>query len=864
MIESRNNSIEIFNVNGLWIGVIKSYMFWHLFASIRVAPQSNSMNIRALIDFVEDFSYGFLRGFKVLFILNRENYSSSVEIFLIKKSTARKGSLIRFRNDLIKFINYMELIGFKCLLPSKEVFHSIYKRLFRIEKIEGRYIELISILGKNRGVNKIINEMNQLGDYSGVSSKLKELSVSYPLSGPIVILLENKGLIYNILNSTKSEEVEKARMRLAFLFLFSKSAKNNMGDYLEKLLLLILGGKINRSRKIKKRRSLLLSLYERLWLVPKFILEKRDLVNIFLKIFQFIFVWFLDRSNVNLDTMISNNYSKGDIFVGYQLLNGSKVLPFFLNLNDLKRHMLIVGPSGKGKTSLAKIIINELLTKNLGNVWIIDFHGEYAYLKDLGFEVIVPAIKSSPIALNIFSPIYEELNTYGVFLANVILDLVRGKNKNFEFSPQMESALVSSIIKTISESPTNLRNPLGFLINLWNWVTDSKRIDVVNPSATFFGVVNRIRSFFSGAMASVLWVKSTNIDFEELIGKNIVIDLSELNRRGASKKDLILLVNVLLRFVMNLLYRRGVQRKKNMFLVLEEARYLVPWRLRESTADTTALEDFAVLARKYGLSLITISQSFSSISRDIVENVGTFFIFGVDSDLDNVPLPNFDVIRKSSILPPKQAIAVLTSESSIVHVEVADVDNVRGSIDVDFYREDKKFREQLNYEPIAISFDKVIQILGNEGDINKILEYTSTIEKVISEFGKCSCNLDKNRFIWLYQELEDRLYTLWKHEVGKSSTVEFQYLIDKIRDDPFIIIDSLKEILMELKDNDKIRCIECLLKTIFRSWSQFTSKEIKNIKWEIMDLAQNINREIEKSYNKPKHNPLYEKSSGVS
>jgi len=493
------------------------------------------------------------------------------------------------------------------------------------------------------------------------------------------------------------------------------------------------------------------------------------------------FITYGGREGIDLN--ISEAFARGDIHIGYQLKNGIEVLPFFLSLEDLRRHMIIIGPSGHGKTTLAKIIIKELKKKFPKiKIWIIDFHGEYTHLINEGFKLISPGSNIAPLAINIFDPQKENPETYAVFLTNLLIEAMRTTLE--PLSAQMERFLAMAIFETIKSKHGN---PITFIQNLWdlcNQLADNL------PSAvqTFHAIINRVRSLFSGVMGKVFWVKSTNINFRELLSQDIILDLSNLVRRGALKRDLALLTNVFLRYAITEILNRyeddlslALSNELDYFIIIEEGRYIVPWRRRESANETTTLEDFAVLARKYGIALCTISQSPHTLSEDLLENCGTLFIMGGEPpEIEKIPLDE-NVLRYLVTMPPREAIVKLSSLPMILHVKIR---KEAQQPNMNYFKlllnKASGFTEKLqrNYEMIKYPFEGVISSILEGKELveqkpsleSNLIKDTSEIRRIISQMTNKE---NMKEIIWEIRDFPEKLLNLLDNlETGKSELIE--------------------------------------------------------------------------------------------
>ena len=366
---------------------------------------------------------------------------------------------------------------------------------------------------------------------------------------------------------------------------------------------------------------------------------------------------------------IYEHATKGEIQIGWQLYSGERLAPFHIGIKDLRRHVLILGKTGTGKSRLARIIAEEIVRKKISKIWIFDFHKEYLDLtRKYDFEVYEPGTTRRALQVNIFDSQYEEKESYASFLTAILLETIKMRGE--EATAQMERAISYATWATVhSHNPS----PTTFLSKLYEWC---KEAEETLPSAlyTFHAVANRLKPLFSGVSKYIFWVRRSNIDISDLVNRNVIFDLSYLFKRNL-KNEIFLLVNILLRYTVMALFKWEYLLPENkpprLVLLVEEGRYLVPWRKISSSIDTTAVEDFATLARKYGLGLIIIAQSPHLISQDIISNSGTLFLMNTDIPEREYPILENEELRKYiQMMPPRHAIVKLSSASSLIHIEV--------------------------------------------------------------------------------------------------------------------------------------------------------------------------------------------------
>ncbi len=272
-------------------------------------------------------------------------------------------------------------------------------------------------------------------------------------------------------------------------------------------------------------------------------------------------------------------------------------------------HMLILGPSGMGKTWTARTLVKKLLEKGV-NIVIVDPHGEYSkYFPELR-HVVVP--KSLP---NIFE--VHELSK-----SERIHKLIRAIEPyvNQECLSEVYSALTRVYSLNLQDNPhLALKEISRFL----------------ETGSTCKILIERIREIYS----------QCNIVDIEYLSHSCIIDLSPL----LTSPDLVQLFSVL---IVDLLYtylvsRRDKSRQLSLILV-DEAYFLLASPLTE-----LIVRGF----RKFNVGIVLITQTLSSVSSDVLQNIGLFLVLGgsdayVSSLLSYLDLSKEDVEWLLGAVPP--------------------------------------------------------------------------------------------------------------------------------------------------------------------------------------------------------------------
>ena len=250
-----------------------------------------------------------------------------------------------------------------------------------------------------------------------------------------------------------------------------------------------------------------------------------------------------------------------------------------------------------------------------------------------------------------------------------------------------------------------------------------------------------------------------------------------------------LLHNILLRYALSSITKRRFHWSDypRLLLVIEEAKYLVPWKRKENALDSSILEDLAVISRKYGLALCTISQTASSLSRDVLENAGTYFF--MSGGIDNpTQLETFQkIIQYIQMLPPRYAIVKLTSIPSIIHIRVKNVEIQR--IDPQAYIKILKNKGTFlrkEYRPIPIPFETFVsKVMQEKITENEIYEITHNI---LSRYN--NVNIAKQMLLIKIGEKLNEIF-----ENAKDKEVIIRGLFNDRRMLQFLISDIPDELL---------------------------------------------------------------------
>ncbi|MDR0198412.1 MAG: DUF87 domain-containing protein [Methanomassiliicoccaceae archaeon] len=294
------------------------------------------------------------------------------------------------------------------------------------------------------------------------------------------------------------------------------------------------------------------------------------------------------------------------------LLHGHGV-PVYLNINDLlQRHACILAKTGGGKSYMSGDIIEELM-KHQVTCMIIDPHGEYSAMRDVGkpgdkrfgvaprgYEDHIKEFTISKNAGDLSTPLRFTLKTLE---AREILELTR-TNDIRSHLPSLRKAIdhlrerqdaysVRELIDVLAKDEDN-KNPV--------LITELEYLDEIGIFATRG---NRVDELIEEGRATVINLKGVPPDIQELI----------VRRLGTLMFDMRKLGNV-----------------PPMMMIIEEAHNYCP---QQGTAiSSRTLATIASEGRKFGLGLMVISQRPAKIDKNVLSQCGTQIILKVTNPND--------------------------------------------------------------------------------------------------------------------------------------------------------------------------------------------------------------------------------------
>ncbi|HIQ03771.1 MAG TPA: DUF87 domain-containing protein, partial [Desulfurococcales archaeon] len=276
--------------------------------------------------------------------------------------------------------------------------------------------------------------------------------------------------------------------------------------------------------------------------------------------------------------------------------------PVIINIRDhILKHVVILGPTGRGKTTLASILVSKLVNEYNIPCWIIDYRGEY---KSKVMVENLTVIKAGEKQINILDYTYTTPKTR----AKQVVEAISVVKK---LTPIEEYILLNTLIELYSsKSKPTISDLIEYLKSK---CSDSKLY--VEEKIAIQTLISKLNILSDKVFNS----RTLSIPVERLVNLPVVFDLSTI---PDEYRDLYAIT--ILQILLNYMTYKG--EHKLIAIVVDEA-----WRILRHSKGRQTLLKFFKEGRGYGLIAIVISQDFNDIPQEILDNVGAIFAFGSHS-----------------------------------------------------------------------------------------------------------------------------------------------------------------------------------------------------------------------------------------
>jgi hypothetical protein len=396
----------------------------------------------------------------------------------------------------------------------------------------------------------------------------------------------------------------------------------------------------------------------------------------------------------------------GEVTVGEVMSGESEISPLRLKPQDLMLHTVIFGETGFGKTRLIMKLLQEMSAYKVA--WtIIEMKGEYKPLAKLIDKVVYlkPGSRIAPLNFSLFDPQMEnpEIHAKKIFtiLKETFSTLFTDQNR--DLSAQMERVFYESLVSYVTSraavklgkqrssegAPTAITTvtdssegsmPWGNWETYNNWLKNYAEKHGLSSmpqiNSTIQALLNRLNSFTRAPLSDVFNHHESNTNFDDLVKRRAIIDLSEIKRNGTSE-DLRLISNIITKYVATAAQQRGIQKELRHLLIIDDALDIVPEILtKKTTAETSITEQMVLLLRTTGQGVIIATQR-PNISQNIVANAATkiFMRTTVDGEKAAKWLNlNEEQTNYLKTMPKREAIITTPRYSGPIRIRTPEID----------------------------------------------------------------------------------------------------------------------------------------------------------------------------------------------
>ncbi|QEE14850.1 ATP-binding protein [Promethearchaeum syntrophicum] len=351
-------------------------------------------------------------------------------------------------------------------------------------------------------------------------------------------------------------------------------------------------------------------------------------------LYNFLLNIFLKHKKIpslNLKKPDFKDYKNGEINLGTILYNREILRQFKLNIEDLKRHIIIYGQTGTGKTTFLNNFLHhfEKIYPNIHFI-LFEFKGEYGDLmKDIkSINVIRPGLNF------FFNPFDNDIFPKENYV-EILFDALKSCQiieSNSDFSPQMEKVLIDALRIVCSDKN---KQSWEYFFKILDSYAKKNKNNIPQLNQTIISITNRLRRYYDGPLKSLFDFSLKTKKISDLLKQNYIIDLGSILNLGGSKEDVIFFANLVLKWIWEYNMKKKPTNELEHLTIFEDASYIASKKMLETTKISTYLEDIAMLLRGKGEALITLTTTLD-ISKNIIRNSGSKFFFKFNEKNEDV------------------------------------------------------------------------------------------------------------------------------------------------------------------------------------------------------------------------------------
>ena len=282
---------------------------------------------------------------------------------------------------------------------------------------------------------------------------------------------------------------------------------------------------------------------------------------------------------------------------------------FRLQLDDLKRHVAILGMTGSGKSTSAAVIVRQVAGMGLP-VTVLDWHNEHAdAVRSIGGQVLSPGkdkFTINPLDMTSATrPRRAHRHDHGHILGHLPLHPPAGLHVQ-ERRPEVPGRGRPS--RRSSPSPP------------WSRPSRAWPLRSAYDNETKVALLRRLVPLTEGQVGRALNGPSSHT-VDELLDKVLCVELGHI--RDTQTRSVF--VDILLKVIYE--HRMSRQGKMEHLLVIEEARNIAPARREEDPPSVG--ERMVSELRKFGEAMVFVAQFPTQVASEVIKNSGVRIIHRV-------------------------------------------------------------------------------------------------------------------------------------------------------------------------------------------------------------------------------------------
>ena len=281
---------------------------------------------------------------------------------------------------------------------------------------------------------------------------------------------------------------------------------------------------------------------------------------------------------------------------------------FRLQLDDLRRHVTLMGMTGSGKSTTAGVIVRQVAAMGLP-VMILDWHCEHSDLvKSVGGQVVSPG--KDDFAIN---PLDMGPGTEPSEHVEMVTDIFAD---TYHFTHPQAYMFRNALQRCLGEAADREVPTLASLVS----TIESYPLRSAYDNETKVALLRRLVPLTQGNVGRAFNSPSSHT-VDELLDKVLCVELGNI-RETLSR-------SIFADILMKLIYEARVSRKSKMehLMMIEEARNIAPVRRDEDPPSVG--ERMISELRKFGESMLFIAQFPSQVASEVVKNSGVRIIHRV-------------------------------------------------------------------------------------------------------------------------------------------------------------------------------------------------------------------------------------------